>query len=359
MYQDHLDGCGLEEAIILSTKPVNGSLVHAVAERWNPRTSTFWFPWGEMTVTLDEFSDLMGLPLSKEDLRGPIKSQYLINEGSVDVPDVIKRLTGKRNWPMLEKNHQKYIRLKDLAKEYSTYVNPTTISRKRSDAHKQAMLTTTVGLVFFYNGEDTIDLRVAGLLRSWGQPKSRRLSIAMAALAFLYRGLNLFVSGVSEMIEGSNPLIQAWFLKHAGLQASQLQAIEGRLTVEYHRRQLQDLDKNLVVWDYFDRKVIRPRHTFHSWRGSQLLEAYFTTSYHPERCVRQVSQRQKDVHDEPRNNKVVEFELDSPNWSAACDRAQNLWDGSMYLPFMPGPLVGQEYEYWWNQVLPYLRVHQI
>ncbi|CAN6462980.1 unnamed protein product [Victoria cruziana] len=247
MYQDHLDGCGLEEAIILSTKPVNGSLVHAVAERWNPRTSTFWFPWGEMTVTLDEFSDLMGLPLSKEDPRGPIKSQYLINEGSVDVPDVIRRLTGKRNWPMLEKNHQKYIRLKDLAKEYSTYVNPTTISRKRSNAHKQAMLTTTVGLVLFYNGEDTIDLRVAGLLRSWGQPKSRRLSIAMAALAFLYRGLNLFVSGVSKMIEGSNPLIQAWFLKHAGSQASQLQAIEGRLTVEYHRRQLQDLDKNLVV----------------------------------------------------------------------------------------------------------------
>ncbi|CAN6487361.1 unnamed protein product [Victoria cruziana] len=240
MYKDHLDGCGLEEAIILSKKPINGALVHTVAERWNPRTSTFWFPWGEMTITLDEFSDLMGLPLSKEDPRGPIKSQYLINEGSVDVPDVIRRLTGKRNWPLLEKNRQKYIRLKDLAKEYFAYVNPATISRKKSDAYKQAMLTTTVGLVIFYNEEDTIDLRVTGLLKSWGHLKSRHLSIAMASLAFLYRGLNLFASEESEVIEGSNSLIQAWFLKHAGTQASQLQANEGRLTVEYCRRQHQE-----------------------------------------------------------------------------------------------------------------------
>ncbi|CAN6458821.1 unnamed protein product [Victoria cruziana] len=222
MYQDHLDGCGLEEAIILSTKPVNGALVHAMAERWNPRTFTFWFLWGEMTVTLDEFSNLMGLPLPKEDPRGPIKSQYLMNEGSVDVPEVIGKLTGKRSWPMLEKHHQQYIRLKDLAKEYSVYVNPATISRKRSDAYKQAMLTTTVGLVLFYNGEDTIDFRVARLLRNWGHPKSKHLSIAMASLAFLYRGLNLFVSGESDVIEGSNSLLQAWFLKHVRSQASQL-----------------------------------------------------------------------------------------------------------------------------------------
>ncbi|CAN6465331.1 unnamed protein product [Victoria cruziana] len=134
----------------------------------------------------------------------------------------------------------------------------------------------------------------------------------MATLAFLYRGLNLFVSGKSKVIEGSNPLIQAWFFKHVRSQASQLQAIEGRLTVEYYRRQLQELDENLMVWDYFDRRVIRPRHTFHSWRGSQLLGAYFTTSYHPERCIHQFSQRQNEVHDELRNDKVVEFELDSP-----------------------------------------------
>ncbi|CAN6454771.1 unnamed protein product [Victoria cruziana] len=119
MYQDHLDGCGIEKTIILTTKPVNGTPVHAVAEQWNPITSIFWFPRGEMTVTLDEFSNLMGLPLPKEDPKSPITGQYLTNEGPVNVLDVVRRLTGKRSWSMLERNHQQYIRLEELAKKYS------------------------------------------------------------------------------------------------------------------------------------------------------------------------------------------------------------------------------------------------
>ncbi|KAF3780692.1 hypothetical protein EJ110_NYTH38684 [Nymphaea thermarum] len=66
----HCGECGLEEAISLAMQPINGSLVHAVAERWNPRTNTFWFPWGEMTITLDEFSNIMGLPEPKDSIEG-------------------------------------------------------------------------------------------------------------------------------------------------------------------------------------------------------------------------------------------------------------------------------------------------
>ncbi|CAN6472327.1 unnamed protein product [Victoria cruziana] len=291
IYPNHLDECGLEAATILSMEPVIGALVDAVAEWWNPRTSTFWFPWGKMTITLDEFSDLMGLPLPQGEPRSPIRNQYLMNEGPVNVPEVVRKLIGKRNWPMSEKHHQQYIQLEDLAKEYYAYVNPASISRKRADAYKQAMLTATVGLVLFFNGENTIDFRVARLLRNWGHLKSRHVSIAMASLAFLYRGLNLFTSRELDVIEGSNSLIQAWFLKHAGSQASQFQTNEGRLMVEHYRKKLQELDEDLVVWDYFDRTVVRPRHTFHTWRRFQLLGAYFTTSYHPERCIRQMSQR--------------------------------------------------------------------
>ncbi|KAF3789151.1 hypothetical protein EJ110_NYTH07253 [Nymphaea thermarum] len=65
MFPDHLEDCGLKESISLAMQHINGSLVHAVAERWNPRTNTFWFPWGEMTITLDEFSSIMGLPEPK------------------------------------------------------------------------------------------------------------------------------------------------------------------------------------------------------------------------------------------------------------------------------------------------------
>ncbi|CAN6471976.1 unnamed protein product [Victoria cruziana] len=124
--------------------------------------------------------------------------------------------------------------------------------------------------------------------------------------------------------------------------------------VEHYWKKLQELDENFVVWDYFDRTVIRPRHTFHSWRGFLLLGAYFTTSYHPERCIHQLSQRQKEIHDEPHDGIVVECELDTPEWTATCFKAQHLWDGFVYLPFMSGPLIGQDYANWWNQVSPYL-----
>ncbi|KAF3784828.1 hypothetical protein EJ110_NYTH29550 [Nymphaea thermarum] len=60
MFPDHLEDCDLEEVVSLAIQPINGNLIHAIAERWNPRTNTFWFPWGEMTITLDEFSNIMG-----------------------------------------------------------------------------------------------------------------------------------------------------------------------------------------------------------------------------------------------------------------------------------------------------------
>ncbi|KAF3772528.1 hypothetical protein EJ110_NYTH51705 [Nymphaea thermarum] len=60
-------------SVSLAMQPINGNLIHEIAERWNPRTNTFWFPWGEMTNTLDEFSSIMGLPEPKGDPRGPIE----------------------------------------------------------------------------------------------------------------------------------------------------------------------------------------------------------------------------------------------------------------------------------------------
>lgn len=48
-----------------------------------------------MTTILDEFSDIIGLPLSKEEPTRLIRSQYLMNEATVKLLEVIKKLTGK------------------------------------------------------------------------------------------------------------------------------------------------------------------------------------------------------------------------------------------------------------------------
>ena len=41
-------------------------LVCALLDRWRPETHSFHFPWGEMTLTLEDVALLFGLPCSGE-----------------------------------------------------------------------------------------------------------------------------------------------------------------------------------------------------------------------------------------------------------------------------------------------------
>lgn len=68
----------------------------------------------------------------------------------------------------------------------------------------------------------------------------------MDSLAFFYHGFNIFISRETNIIEGSNNILQVWFLKHTRPQASHLKANEGHLMVEYYQRKLQELDK--IKW---------------------------------------------------------------------------------------------------------------
>ncbi|KAF3776837.1 hypothetical protein EJ110_NYTH30217 [Nymphaea thermarum] len=172
MFPDHLEDCGLEEAVSLAIQPINGNLIHAIAERWNPRTNTFLFQWGEMTITLDEFSNIMGLPEPKGDPRGPIEDQFLVNQGQVKALEVIRKLTGKRSWPFLEKDGHQYLQLQELGETYSQFVNPTSLFRSVADKYKNSMVTCTVGLIFFNNEDHIMDFRTARLFRKWGHVKS-------------------------------------------------------------------------------------------------------------------------------------------------------------------------------------------
>ena len=38
MFPDHLSECGLELASAVGKQTINGNLIHAMAEQWNPRT---------------------------------------------------------------------------------------------------------------------------------------------------------------------------------------------------------------------------------------------------------------------------------------------------------------------------------
>ena len=102
MFPDHLDDCRLEMASAVGKRTINGSLIQAMGERWNPRSCTFWFSWGEMTLLMDEFNDIMGLlkPAGQPD--DPVEQQFLINIKGVDVQEVF----GQSNREQLLTSHR-------------------------------------------------------------------------------------------------------------------------------------------------------------------------------------------------------------------------------------------------------------
>ncbi|CAL2252354.1 unnamed protein product [Prunus armeniaca] len=52
---------GLEQLIRCSYRNANKIVVSIFVERWHPETNTFHMPFGEMTITLDDVSYILGI----------------------------------------------------------------------------------------------------------------------------------------------------------------------------------------------------------------------------------------------------------------------------------------------------------
>ena len=353
MFPDHLDDCGLELASAVGKQIVNDNLIHALAERWNPSTSTFWFPWGEVTLLMDEFSEIMGLPEPVSQPGDPLEKQFLINVKGLDPRDALARMTGRKSWPLIEEDGNEYVDLLEIYKQYGTFVEVSSLSRTARERIQHAMVLCTVGLALFPDGRNYMDIRIVQLLRRWGSRQTSRLSIAMAALAFLYRGLTRFTLGESILVEGCTYALQSWFLRHVPARASSFRYNgEKLLPVARYRFLIDNLQEEEVVWDYFDRQESPPRYTYAYGKRFRLLGPFFCAYYHPERCVRQFSQRQKRVEIHPLSGVLPEFDLTSDQWSGAYHSARHGWDSFVTLTIFPGPRVSSDYQEWWKIVCP-------
>ncbi|KAF3783369.1 hypothetical protein EJ110_NYTH32053 [Nymphaea thermarum] len=216
--------------------------------------------------------------------------------------------------------------------------------RESHDKYKNYMVTCTVGLIFFNNEEHIMDFRIARLFRKWGHVKVRHISIAMAALAFLYRGLTKFSIGDADLIEGCVFALQAWFYKHVGPQSCHFQNTDGQLSsMEHYHRKMEEVDDSTIIWDFFDREVIKSRYTYNPVRGSLLLGPFFIVEYHPERCLRQLSLRQRKAYPIESEGAIVECELDTEEWSGIYTYAQQRWESFAHLYLVLGPGMGPEY----------------
>ncbi|KAF3782753.1 hypothetical protein EJ110_NYTH33542 [Nymphaea thermarum] len=184
----------------------------------------------------------------------------------------------------------------------------------------------TVGVTLFSNGSDLLDVRIAQLFRIWGHNETRHLSVAMTALAFLYRGLTRFTIGDIDFIEGCTYALQLWFLKRVGPQASLFRNTDRALIVlAQYRNLIEQLNEEGIIWDYFDRHQSPLRYTHHPHGCTTLWGPYFITDFCADRCMRQLSQRQKMVSVHTPIGAIPEFDLNSPQWAALFAVARQKW----------------------------------
>ena len=62
---------GLEGLFRAPSREIDHCLISALVERWRPKTHTFHFPHGEMSITLQDVEVILGLPIDGEVLVGP------------------------------------------------------------------------------------------------------------------------------------------------------------------------------------------------------------------------------------------------------------------------------------------------
>jgi len=59
-----VDASGLRPLLLTGYDNISHGLVCAMAERWHQETSKFHLPVREMTITLDDFACLLGIPVA-------------------------------------------------------------------------------------------------------------------------------------------------------------------------------------------------------------------------------------------------------------------------------------------------------
>lgn len=92
MFPDHLDGCGMEEAAIFIMQR-QWSLCLCNSQKVESQNINILV----LLLNFDEFSDIMGFSLPKKEPRSTIRNQYLMNDGPIKIPRVIRKLMGKKS----------------------------------------------------------------------------------------------------------------------------------------------------------------------------------------------------------------------------------------------------------------------
>lgn len=198
---------GLLPLIGLSYSSVDKAIVLAFVERWHHETNTFHMTFGEMTITLDDVSTILGIRITGKAIAcrrmtNKEAQELLVKALGVSAKEAHEEITSVRGQTVgLEWLKKKFssVTKKDndhaiqcAARVYLLYLLGCTIF---SDKSGSRVSVTYLNLL--------IDLEAVHLY-AWGA----------AALAFLYRQLGLASLSCTRQMAGYLTLLKAWIFEH-------------------------------------------------------------------------------------------------------------------------------------------------
>ncbi|KAJ1408949.1 Aminotransferase-like, plant mobile domain [Sesbania bispinosa] len=177
--RDIIDDSGLRPLIEGTHSMIDRSHVSASTERWHRETSSFHLPVGEMTITLDDVSSLLHLPVTGRLFSLPTlgkdeAKQLLVSALKVSHADAFTETEITRG---------AYVRLSSLRDVYNS-----NLQQKNLDATARAYLLHLVGCTIFADkSETTVRVTYLELFRDLSSVGN--IAWGAAALAYLYEQL--------------------------------------------------------------------------------------------------------------------------------------------------------------------------
>lgn len=193
-----VDKAGFGWLRLIGSISLNNSLISALVERWRRETNTFHFPCGEMTITLDEVSLLLGLAVDGKPVVVGVK------ERDEDPSQVCQRLLGKLPQGELSGNRVTARWLKESFAECSKGA-----TKEEVEFHTRAYLIYLVGSTVFAT-TDPSKISVDYLLLFEDFERAGEYAWGAAALAFLYRQIGNASQRSQSIIGGCLTLLQVF-----------------------------------------------------------------------------------------------------------------------------------------------------
>ncbi|XP_012846419.1 PREDICTED: serine/threonine-protein phosphatase 7 long form homolog [Erythranthe guttata] len=167
---------------------IDGYLLRAFVERWHPTTCTFHLPVGEMTITLDDVSTLIGLPVVGRASCGVYPDSKAMGAGERTLKlGWLHRTFGKITARDCEMKRLYAIRA------YILYLLGCTIFVDKTGS------LVSIEWLWFLENVDTIGEY------AWGTE----------CLCFLYRALSKASKATTAQLNGYLTLFQAWIYEHS------------------------------------------------------------------------------------------------------------------------------------------------